>query len=34
MAPLAADPTELLRALVQHGVELVVVGGVAARVHG
>jgi len=34
MSPLAAEQTELLRALARHGVEFVVVGGVAARVHG
>jgi hypothetical protein len=31
---LAADQTELLRALARHGVEFLVVGGVAAQVHG
>jgi hypothetical protein len=31
---LAADQTELLRALARHGVDFVVVGGVAAQVHG
>jgi len=31
---LAGDQTELLRALVRHGVEFVVVGGVAAQIHG
>jgi hypothetical protein len=31
---LAAQQTELLRALARHGVEFVVVGGVAAQVHG
>jgi superfamily I DNA/RNA helicase len=34
MSPLAAEQTELLRALARHGVEFVVVGGVAAQVHG
>jgi hypothetical protein len=34
MSPLAADQLELLRALERHGVEFVVVGGVAAQVHG
>ena len=31
---LAADQLELLRALAEHGVEFVVVGGVAAQMHG
>jgi hypothetical protein len=31
---LAAQHVELLRAFVRHGVEFVVVGGVAAQVHG
>lgn len=30
----AADQLELLRALAKHGVEFVVVGGVAAQIHG
>ena len=34
MSSLAAPQLELLRALDRHGVELVVVGGVAAQVHG
>jgi hypothetical protein len=34
VSPLAADQLELLRALDRHGVEFVVVGGVAAQVHG
>jgi hypothetical protein len=34
MSLLAADQLELLRALERHGVEFVVVGGVAAQVHG
>ena len=34
MSPLGAEQTELLRALVRQGVEFVVVGGVAAQVHG
>ena len=34
MSRLATDQTELLRALARHGVEFVVVGGVAAQVHG
>lgn len=34
MSALAADQLELLRALERHGVEFVVVGGVAAQVHG
>jgi hypothetical protein len=34
MSPLAAEQTELLRALARHGVEFVVVGGVAAQFHG
>ena len=34
MSPVASDQLELLRALVRHGVEFVVVGGVAAQVHG
>ena len=34
MSPLGAEQTELLRALARHGVEFVVVGGVAAQVHG
>jgi hypothetical protein len=34
VSQLAADQTELLRALARHGVEFVVVGGVAAQVHG
>lgn len=34
MSPLGAEQIELLRALVRHGVEFVVVGGVAAQVHG
>jgi hypothetical protein len=34
MNSLAADQRELLRALERHGVEFVVVGGVAAQVHG
>jgi superfamily I DNA/RNA helicase len=31
---LAPDQRELLRALADHGVEFVVVGGVAAQMHG
>jgi hypothetical protein len=34
MSPLAADQLEILRALARHGVEFVVVGGVAAQLHG
>jgi hypothetical protein len=34
MTTLAADQTQLLRALAWHGVEFVVVGGVAAQLHG
>ena len=34
MSALAGDQTELLRALARHGVEFVVVGGVAAQLHG
>ena len=34
MSRLAAQQVELLRALTRHGVEFVVVGGVAAQVHG
>lgn len=34
MSLLAADQLALLRALERHGVEFVVVGGVAAQVHG
>lgn len=34
MSRLAADQETLLRALAGHAVELVVVGGVAAQVHG
>jgi hypothetical protein len=34
VSPLAAEQTALLRALARHGVEFVVVGGVAAQVHG
>lgn len=34
MSPLAAEQMELLRALARHRVEFVVVGGVAAQVHG
>ena len=34
MSPLAAAQLELLRALSRHGVEFVVVGGVAAQFHG
>ncbi len=34
MSPLASEQELLLRALARHGVELVVVGGVAAQVHG
>ena len=34
MSRLAADQSELLRVLARHGVEFVVVGGVAAQVHG
>jgi superfamily I DNA/RNA helicase len=34
VSQLAADQTELLRALARHRVEFVVVGGVAAQVHG
>jgi hypothetical protein len=33
MSSLAPDQLELLRALTEHGVEFVVVGGVAAQVH-
>lgn len=34
MSPVADDQAALLRALTRHGVEFVVVGGVAAQVHG
>ncbi|MGH2848625.1 MAG: hypothetical protein ACRDL0_21925 [Thermoleophilaceae bacterium] len=34
VSQLAAQQTELLRALARHGVEFVVVGGVAAQIHG
>jgi hypothetical protein len=34
MSSLARDQVSLLRALTRHGVEFVVVGGVAAQVHG
>jgi hypothetical protein len=34
MSPFAREQDALLRALVRHGVELVVVGGVAAQMHG
>jgi hypothetical protein len=34
VSPLAADQLQLLHALTRHGVEFVVVGGVAAQVHG
>jgi hypothetical protein len=34
VSPLAADQVELLHALAAHDVEFVVVGGVAAQVHG
>lgn len=34
MSALAVDQAELLRALVRNGVEFVVVGGVAAQLHG
>jgi hypothetical protein len=34
MSRLAAEQTELLRALTRCGVEFVVVGGIAAQVHG
>jgi hypothetical protein len=34
MSPLARDQLALLRALARHGVEFVVVGGVAAQIHG
>jgi hypothetical protein len=34
VSPLAADQLRLLRALHQHGVDFVVVGGVAAQLHG
>ncbi len=34
MSPLASEQELLLRALARHGVDLVVVGGVAAQVHG
>lgn len=34
MSKLAPDQTHLLRTLTRHGVEFVVVGGVAAQVHG
>ena len=34
MSAVAAAQTELLRTLARHGVEFVVVGGVAAQVHG
>jgi hypothetical protein len=34
VSPLAAAQLELLRALERHGVDFVVVGGVAAQVHG
>jgi fructose-1-phosphate kinase PfkB-like protein len=34
MTPVSSNQLELLRALVRHGVEFVVVGGVAAQVHG
>jgi hypothetical protein len=34
MIGLAADQAELLRVLERHGVEFVVVGGVAAQIHG
>jgi len=34
VSPLAADQLRLLKALHRHGVEFVVVGGVAAQLHG
>jgi hypothetical protein len=34
VSPLAPDQLALLRALERHGVEFVVVGGVAAQIHG
>ena len=34
MSPLARDQLALLRVLARHGVEFVVVGGVAAQIHG
>lgn len=34
MSPLASDQLALLRALARHDVEFVVVGGVAAQIHG
>lgn len=34
MSRLATEQTELLRTLARHGVEFVVVGGVAAQLHG
>jgi hypothetical protein len=34
MSPLAPDQLAILRVLARHGVEFVVVGGVAAQIHG
>jgi superfamily I DNA/RNA helicase len=34
MSPLGRDQLALLRVLARHGVEFVVVGGVAAQIHG